>query len=95
MSALTAISLLPQDSQDLSTGNRSTNSSPYILGVLHESYTILTPELSDQICNSPYCQSYNSFNISLENLILDQLIILKLIFFFIHFSCLVDIVLIL
>ena len=43
MSALTAISSLRQDSQDLSTGNRSTNSSPYILGVLHESYTILTP----------------------------------------------------
>ena len=43
MSALTAISSLRQDSQDLSTGNRSTNSSPYILGVLPESYTILTP----------------------------------------------------
>ena len=43
MSALTALSSLPQDSQDLSTGNRSTNSSPYILGVLPESYTILTP----------------------------------------------------
>ena len=43
MSALTAISSLPQDSQDLSTGNRSTNSSPYILGVLPESYAILTP----------------------------------------------------
>lgn len=43
MSALTAISSLPQDSQDLSKGNRTTNSSPYILGVLPESYTILTP----------------------------------------------------
>ena len=43
MSALTAISSLPQDSQDLSKGNRSTNSSPYILRVLPESYTILTP----------------------------------------------------
>ena len=43
MSALTAISSLRQDSQDLSTGNRSTNSSPYILGVLPESYAILTP----------------------------------------------------
>ena len=43
MSALTTISSLPQDSQDLNTGNRSTNSSPYILGVLPESYAILTP----------------------------------------------------
>ena len=43
MSTLTAISSLPQDSQDLSTGNRSTTSSPYILGVLPESYAILTP----------------------------------------------------
>lgn len=43
MSALTAISSLRQDSQDLSTGNRSTNSSPYILGVLPESYAISTP----------------------------------------------------
>lgn len=43
MSALTAISSLPQDSQDLNTGYRSTNSSPYILGVLPESYAILTP----------------------------------------------------
>lgn len=43
MSALTAISSLPQDSQDLSTANRSTNSIPYILGVLPESYAISTP----------------------------------------------------
>lgn len=43
MSALATISSLPQDSQDLNTGNRSTNSSPYILGVLPESYAILTP----------------------------------------------------
>ena len=43
MSALSTISSLPQDSQDLNTGNRSTNSSPYILGVLPGSYAILTP----------------------------------------------------
>ena len=40
-------------------------------------------KLSDQICNSPYCQPYNSYNISLGNLVLDKLIIPKLIFFFI------------
>ena len=35
----------------------------------------------DQICNSPYCQLYNSHNVSAENLVLDQLIIPKLISF--------------
>ena len=36
----------------------------------------------DQICNnSPYCQPHNSYNVSSENLILDQLINPKLIFF--------------
>ena len=49
----------------------------------------LTP---DQNCNSPYCQPYNSFKVSLENLVLDQLIIPKLIFFFILITYLVDIV---
>ena len=29
----------------------------------------------DLICNSPYYLSYNSFDVSLENLVLDQLII--------------------
>ena len=46
-------------------------------------------------CNSPYCHSYNSFNVSLENLVSDQLIVPKLIFFFIHITYLVDIGLIL
>ena len=32
----------------------------------------LTLQLPDQICNSPYCQSYNSSNASSENLVLDQ-----------------------
>ena len=29
--------------------------------------------LPDQICNSPYSRSYNSYNVSTENLVLDQL----------------------
>ena len=49
----------------------------------------------DEICNSPYCQPYNSYDVSSENLVLDQLIIPKLIFFFILITYLVDIVLIL
>ena len=45
------------------------------------------------ICNnSPYCQPYNSLNVSSENLVLDQLIISKLIFSFILVTCLGDIV---
>ena len=55
----------------------------------------LTLQLPDQICNSPYCQTYNSYNVSSENLVLDQLIIPKFIFFFILITYLVDIVLIL
>ena len=35
----------------------------------------LTLKLPDQICNSPHCQLYNSYNVSSENLVLDQLII--------------------
>ena len=57
--------------------------------------TKLTLYLPDQICNSPFCQSYNSHSVSSENLVLDQLIISKLIFFFILSTYLVDIVLIL
>ena len=56
---------------------------------------LLTLYLPDQICNSPYCQQYNSYNVKSENLVLDQLIITKLIFFFILITYLVDIVLIL
>ena len=55
----------------------------------------LTLKLPDQICDSSYFQPYNSYNVSSENLVLDQLIIPKLIFFFILISYLVDIVLIL
>ena len=47
------------------------------------------------MCNPPYCQPYNSYNVSSENLVLDQLIIPNLIFFFILITYLVNIVLIL
>ena len=56
-----------------------------------ESSTLYLP---DQICNSPYCQPYNSYDVRSENLVLDQLIIPKLIFFFILITYLFDIVLI-
>ena len=49
----------------------------------------------DLISNSPYCQSYSSCDVSLENLVLDQLIIPQMIFFFILITCLLDFVLIL
>ena len=65
----------------------------YILTLKYK--TNLTLKLPDQICNSPYCQPYNSCDVSSENLVLDQLIIPKLIFFFILITYLVDIVLIL
>ena len=45
-------------------------------------------------CSSPCCQQYNSYDVSSENLVLDQLIIPKLIFFFLLIPYLVDIVLI-
>ena len=56
---------------------------------------LLALKLPDQICHSPYCQPYNSYNVSSENLVLDQLIIPKLIFYFILITCLVDTVIIL
>ena len=40
---------------------------------------------------SPHCQPYNSNNVSSENLVLYQLMIPKLIFFFILITCLMDI----
>ena len=48
----------------------------------------------DLISNSPYCLLYNSCDVSLENLELDQPIIPWLIFFFIVITCLLDIVMI-
>ena len=49
----------------------------------------------DLISNSFYCLPYSSCDINLENLVLNQLIIPWLIFFFILITCLLDIVLIL
>ena len=52
--------------------------SPQMISIIsfvsYSAYT-LTLQLSDQICNSPYYQPYNSFNFSFEKLVLDQLII--------------------
>ena len=59
--------------------------------VRSHSDTVINPLTS----NSPYCQPNNSYNVSSENLALDQPIIPKFIFFFILITCLVDIVLIL
>ena len=53
--------------------------------------TSLTLYLPDQICSSPYLQPYNSYNVGSENLIVDQLIILERILFFILITYLVDI----
>ena len=47
------------------------------------------------LCISGRCQPYNFYNVSSENLVLDQLIIPQLIFFFILITYLVDIVLVL
>ena len=44
----------------------------------------------DLINNSPYCLPCNSYDVSLENLVLNQLIIPKLIFFFILSTRLLD-----
>ena len=59
--------------------------------VRSHSDTVINPLTS----NSPYCQPNNSYNVSSENLALDQPIIPKFILFFILITCLVDIVLIL
>ena len=50
--------------------------------------------LQDLISNSHYCLSYNSYDVSSENVVLNHLIIPYLIFFFILVTCLFDIVLI-
>ena len=49
----------------------------------------------DLISNSPYYLPYSSYDVSSENLLLDQLIIPWLTFFSILITCLLDIVLIL
>ena len=49
----------------------------------------------DLITNSPSCLSYNSYDVSLENLVLDQLTIPQLKFFLNLINFLLEIVLIL
>ena len=66
-----------------------------LLNCLYERFVELTLYLQHQICNSPYCQPYNSYNGNSENLVFDQLIIPKLTFFFILITYLVDIVFVL
>ena len=56
------------------------------------SLTLLTLYLPDQICKFSLQSTIQFFNVSSENLVLDQLIIPKLIFFFILITCLLDIV---
>ena len=51
----------------------------------------LTSKIS--FSNSPYCLPYSSCDVSLENLVLDQLMIPQLMFFFILITCLLDIAL--
>ena len=58
-------------------------------------HTMLTLSLPDQICNSPYCRPYNSYNVSSENLVLDQPNYPQIDIFFILITHLVDTVLIL
>ena len=48
----------------------------------------------DLISNSPNCLLYNSYDVTLENLELDQPIVPKLIFFYFLISCLLDIIII-
>ena len=55
----------------------------------------LMPSLPDVISNHPYCLSYSSFDVSLDNLVLDEIKFPKLIFFSFLSTCLLVIVLIL
>ena len=58
-------------------------------------FIILKPFHSqDLISNSPFCLPYNSYDVSSENLLLDQLLIPWLTFVFFLITCLLDIVLI-
>ena len=52
----------------------------------------VNPETPRSNLYSPHCQLYNSYNVSSENLVLDQLIIPKLISFLILITYLVDVV---
>ena len=50
-----------------------------------------TPKIS-LVLDSPYCLPYNSCDVILENLVLDQLMIPKLMFVSILITCLLDVV---
>ena len=52
----------------------------------------LMPSLPDVISNHPYCLPYSSFDVSLDNLVLDQIKFPKLIFFSFLSTCLLVIV---
>ena len=67
----------------------------YVNGYHQLDLSTNNPLTPDQICNSPFCQPYISYHVSSENLVMNQLIIPKLIFFLILITYLVDIVLIL
>ena len=58
-------------------------------------YVVLTLSLSDVINNSPYCLPSFSYDISSENLVLDQLIVLHLMFVVILITFLLDMLLLL
>ena len=47
--------------------------------------------IQDLISNSPYCLLYSSYDVSNENLLLDQLIIPELMFFFILITSLLEV----
>ena len=64
-----------------------------MVSLLYTYFNPLTPKIS--FGNSPYCLSYSSCDVSLENLVSDQLIIPLLIFLFILNNYLLDILLIL
>ena len=57
------------------------------------SLTLSLPDLI--LSNTPYCLPYSSYDVSKENLVLDQLTIAQLIFLFILITSFLDIVLIL
>ena len=54
---------------------------------IHNAYDVFkgwTFHSQDLICNTPYCLSYNSYNVMSVNLVLDQLIILRFLSFLSH-----------
>ena len=70
----------------------SKSSGKILVAILFIILNPFTPKIS--FSNSPFCLLYNSYDVSLENFVLDQLLIPLLIFLFILVTCLLDIVLI-